>query len=248
MLSADVQQRLLAAHDSEGTYRPNHAIRNQLRDKTLVMIVGPAAIGKSFIMNRITDHGSDLCRAPVFTTRDARPDDDPGMFRTMPHNDATISAILDLIDTGHVVEYIVHPTSERIYGTTLSDFPCTFNLLPTLSNTVDHLRQLPFKQTYVIGLSTDPEAWKTWLIARYPRPSKERTRRLDEAISSLTWLLAPEHQSYIYWVENTPNQPDITARAITAIIHEGHPGNIGAINHARRMLDYTKGLVRRREE
>lgn len=221
VLSPDVAHRLIAARAREHLYTPQPSIQDRLHNKSLIMLVGPAAVGKSFVMNYIVAHAPEFRRVPVLTTREARPDDEPGMFRYQPHTDSTLHTILDQIEARELVEYVIHPTSGRLYGTTIEDFPGEYNLLATLSDIVDYFRRLPFKQTYVIGLTTDLGTWQQWFEARYPHSSDERSKRLHEALLSLTWLLASERQSYITWVKNSPDTSEKAAQTIMTLVKQG---------------------------
>jgi hypothetical protein len=234
VLSPEVQARLTAARSAERSYRPNEQICAKLHEKTLVMFVGPVAIGKSFLMNHLVKADASFSRVPVFTTRDSRPDDEPGMFRTAPHDDAHVSALLDKIDAREVVQYAVHPT-DRLYGSTINDYPNEFNLLAALSTVVDSLSQLPFKKAVVIGLSVRPDVWTNRLNNRYPQPSSERTKRLQEAVASLDWLLAkPDMQ----WVDNTASDPTKAIQSILNIVkYSQQTQDTNATTYARQMRD-----------
>lgn len=237
MLSGEIQSRLNDARERETTYQPNDIVIDEISHKSLVMLVGPVAIGKSFIMDRVAQLDPDFMRSPIFTTREARDDDELGMFRVQPHDDASVSAILDQIEKGKVVQYAVHPTTDRLYGTIPADYPAIFNMLPVLSNVVDSLRKLPFKQRYVIGLVTPATAWVAWVNERYPELSDERTKRLKEAVQSLEWLLNAKN---VIWVLNTPDRPDSTAQTIIDIVKHGKTSDTSASNDAQEILALVK--------
>jgi len=200
------------------------AVAAQLKEKNLIMFVGPASVGKSFLMNHIMEHDIDFGRVSVFTTREARPDDEPGMFRNLPHDDANVTALLGKIQRGEVVQYAVHPTSGRIYGSEITDYGRPeitdygrpFSMLATLSGIVNTLRKLPFQTTHVIGLAVDPDIWLNRFYERYPEPSDERTKRLQEAAQSLQWLLDPAHIQEINWIDNSSSNE---AEAVQAVIN-----------------------------
>lgn len=237
MLSGEVQERLNRARERETIYQPRDIVIDEISHKSLVMMVGPVAVGKSYIMNRIAQLDPDFMRSPVFTTREARPDDEPGMFRVQPHDDQSVSALLDQIEKGSVVQYAVHPTTDRLYGTLPADYPAAFNMLPVLSNVVDSLHKLPFKHTYVVGLVTTADAWKRWLNERYPTPSDERTKRLKEAEQSLDWLLNAHD---VVWALNVADKPDVTAQAIIDVVKHGKTSDTSASNDAQEILALTK--------
>lgn len=216
MLSQDTTERLSRASAHQVSYRPNQAIAKELHNKNLVMFVSPVAAGKSYLMNRIVEQDNDFSRVAVFTTREERLDDEPGMFRYHPHDGTSIGQLLDKIEAGEVVQYAIHPTSGRIYGSEITDYKTPFNMLATLSGVVDNLSHLPFATTHVIGLAVMPGVWLERLHARYPTTSDERTKRLKEAIVSLEWLLGNKNQTSITWVDNTSSD---TTPAIQSIIN-----------------------------
>lgn len=241
MLSAAVNARLILARDNQPRYQPNSLICKQLQEKSIVMCVGPVAVGKSFVMNRVVTIDNDFQRTPVFTTRDARSDDEPGMFRIQPHNDTSVSKILDQIDAGEIVQYAVHPTSGRIYGTTINDYPGKFNLLAMLSGGVSQLQQLPYASTHVIGFATQPQTWKQWLTDRYPVPSDERQKRLKEATVSLEWLL--NNPTSVRWVENSADNPNQAAGLLRSIVKYNQEDSKGAAEYARQMLKTAEEML-----
>ena len=236
MLSPDVTARLEAARQQEATYRPNAEVAAALGEKNLVMFVGPAAVGKSYLQNRIVDRDIDCGRVSVFTTREAREDDEPGMFRCIPHDDEHVVPLLDKIERGEVVQYAVHPTSGRLYGSELSDYGKQFNLLATLSGIVNNLRQLPFQTTTVIGLAVEPDIWLRRFYDR-PMSDDERQKRLGEAVVSLQWLLDPAHLQEVIWVDNTSEDDSGAVQAIINAVKYNKPGSGAALRMAHSMLE-----------
>jgi guanylate kinase len=216
MLSAEISARLNKAAIQEQQYVPNTVVAAQLQSKNFVMFVGPVAVGKSFLMNHILGQASDFGRVAVFTTRDARPDDEPGMFRYYPHDNEHIGQLLNKIEAGEAVQYAVHPTSGRIYGSEITDYEKPYSMLATLSGIVNHLRKLPFASTHIVGLAVQPDVWLERLHTRYPVASDERTKRLKEAVNALEWLLDSTNQAHITWVDNTPRD---AAPAVQSVIN-----------------------------
>lgn len=234
MLSSDIQKRLEQAKASETTYRPNEEVCKKLADKTFVMFVSPVAVGKSFLMNHIAENEPEFSRVSVFTTRKPRQDDEPGMFHYIPHDDQHLAALLGQIERGEVVQYVVHPTTGNIYGSALEDHKNIFNMLPTLSITVDLLLTLPFKKIVVIGLAAEPNIWKQRIDARYPIHNAERTKRLEEARVSLDWLLSSPH---VKWVDNTISDTSAARQTVINIVKYNQDGDKIARQHAEEMRE-----------
>lgn len=204
MLSQSVQERLDTARVLQLQYRSNAQVSSQLHDKTLVMVVAPTATGKSYLMRQVAEQDPECGRVKDFTTRPPREDDQPNAFDYYPHDDVSVSRLLDRIHNQEVVQYMVHPTTGALYGSELSGYPASYNFLETISSVVTVLRLLPFKRTVVIGVVVDLEQWKQWFMKRYPDISSDRTKRLQEAVTSLEWLTDTTHADLIHWVINDP--------------------------------------------
>lgn len=202
------------------------------------MCVGPTAIGKSFIMNRAVELEDDFQRVSVFTTRESRPDDEPGMFQPLMHDDENVWSLLDQMERGELVNFAIHPNTGRIYGTTPEDYSGKYNLLATLSGAVGQLSALPFASTHVIGLASHD--WMKWFLGRYPEDSSERQKRLREATSSLKWLLGAPN---VIWLENPQGQASETARQLINIVKYKEPGDPSARDIAEEMLKKAKEML-----
>lgn len=238
MLSPAVRQRLEAARQLQAHYRPNDEVCALLADKTLVMCVGPTAIGKSFIMNKAVELDDEFQRVSVFTTREPREDDEPGMFQPLMHDDENVWALLDQMERGELVNFAIHPNTGRIYGTTPEDYSAKYNLLATLSGAVAQLQALPFASTHLIGLGSHD--WRQWMLERYPEDSSERQKRLREAISSLEWLLKTPG---VTWLENPAGQGKQTAQQLINIVKYNEAGDTSAREIAERMLMTAKEMI-----
>lgn len=184
-------------------------IARALANKTLVMVVGPAAVGKSTLMHAVAEQDSRFGYVRSFTTRPDR-GDAQSTYRHISEEDA-----MALKASGKTVTFVRHPTTGFIYGTDASSYLTEFNVLDTLSGTVDAYRTLPFKNTITVSLTTDPDAWQAWLLKRYPVASHERTKRLNEAVLSIEWSLS-QTQNHS-WLVNPPNGLNDTSRRLIEI-------------------------------
>lgn len=236
-MPAPKQIILEAIQKAENSYKPSQEVADALAQKTLVMLIGPVAIGKSFIGTQIVKSDPEFEQTTVLTTREQRPDDLPGHFRFKSHEVEPLTKILNDIQKGDLVQYMVHTTTGNIYGTALEDYKGTYNLLPTISNVVNKLAQLPFSATYAIYLTARPEIWQMWLDSRYPTKNAERTKRIKEAITSLQWALADEQRATISWVENNIQTPERTIEDIINIVKYKDQGDPTARQYAEQMLE-----------
>lgn len=238
MVSDQTENLIQAIQVAEKTYRPSSTVAKSLRDKTLVMLIGPVAIGKSFIIEHVVARDKEFGPVPVFTTREARPDDAPGLFHIRPHTEDELAKILDEIQHGVLVQYMVHPTTHNVYGTKPEYYSARYNLLPTISTVADTIHR-PFGNGVALFIVTKPETWKAWLDIRYPTRSKERAKRIEEAIASLTWALKNEQKSHIIWIENSAQHPEKTIEDVINIVKYNKQGDQAAKQYAQQMLEFA---------
>lgn len=244
MLSKEVQKRLETAREAAGEYRPKHSVARQLGERTLIMLVGPPATGKTSVIEKMVELDPNFSQVSIFSTRDPRPDDNPDMFRLLPHDDESVTELLDHIELGRAVQYAVHPTQDRIYGTDPEDYRSEYNLLATLSGAVDQFRQLPFKSTHTIGLTAEPAIWAGWFNARYPAAAPDRQKRLEEAILSLDWQLDTKRRASIAFVKNIEGDPSAAAQEIINTVRTGEiDTGSDAMSQAYGMRVWARGAL-----
>lgn len=239
-LSPETLARLRAAQENEATYRPNLTIQQELKSRSLTMVVAPTAMGKTFVMKRVSELDSSFGRSSVLSTRDPRPDDEPGMFRLFKNDDHDVNQILDRIEDGELVQYAIHPSENTIYGTELQDHPYEYNLLATLSGSINQLQGVGFGRTIIVGLVAPPKPWLTWFNQRYPTPTPKRLSRLIEAKQSYTDLM---NRNDVHWVINTPDNADQPAQAIIDITKGTYENNADAILLTQQVLQLIEVML-----
>ena len=209
----------------------------QLRSKQLIMIVGPSAVGKSTLMNQIVSGNKLYSRVRSFTTRPPRPNDEPGHYFYLSSDELTA-----MRGEAKVISEVTFPTTGQTYGTIAASYSSKYSLLDTLSNSVETYRALPFEKTYTISLTTEAHTWLNWLKERYPEPSEERDKRLEEALLSIEWSRAQENNHI--WLINQPNNLDDTANQLTSYIETGQiPNQSHALDQAAKMHQMAKNLL-----
>jgi guanylate kinase len=211
-------------------------MKPELLSKELVMIVGPTAIGKSTLMNHVMEMDRDFGRVSGFTSRPARENDEPGMYRYVTADEASVIA-----NSAETIQYVLHPTTGIMYGTQVQDYPAKYNLLDTLSDVVEELRDLPFRRTTTISLTTDAESWERWLHDRYPVPSLERKKRLQEAINSIEWSL--RQTSNHHWIINRPDKIDDVANQLILAVKTSSNEPTDVPPEARRLREIARTLL-----
>ena len=206
----------------------------RLHNKTLVMIVGPTAIGKSTIMKEVVRIDSNFSYARTFTTRERR----PGEMSSYRHiSDAQARQIRD---SGQAFTFLEHPTTGLIYGTDCESFSNRYTLLDTLSYSVEQYRALPFMRTVTISITASPEDWRSWLLERFPEPSTERDKRLLEAKQSIEWSLS--QTSDHHWVVNHEGSLPAIAKQIIAIA-KGDEKTTDIPSSAQSLMDVIADLL-----
>lgn len=235
-LSPSVQARLSTARMLQLAYKPNQAIADQLRQKNVLMMVSPSSCGKSYIMEQVIERDPTCHHVIDMTTRPPRPDDIPGHFVYLPHDNSHVSDYLNRIENKELVQYAVHPTTGYLYGSDIDGYPGQYNLLETLSSMVTFMRTLPFQRSIVIGVVVRPEQWQQWFDARFPVGHEERVKRLDEAIMCLSWLTDTTHGDLVKWIENGPGHDP--AASVKSIIN-GESGISNGFEIALGMLEWA---------
>jgi guanylate kinase len=209
-------------------YSPSEAVCRELGRKVMVPIVGPTAVGKSTLMEQICElEPASFHRVQSFTTRDQRLGEPDDAYRFLKHTQATLDTLQTKVENGELVQIARHSKTGYLYGSELLDYPATYNVLDTLSTEVDTLRQLPFGYSTAIALTTDPESWTEWFMARYRHDPdvNDAEKRLDEAYQSLQWS---RDDRDIMWAMNYPHDKQQGAKEIIAMAQGGTGSNRGA--------------------
>lgn len=196
----------------ERNYRPNETVLTQLAAKQLVLLVSPAAVGKSTLMNRIVELDDRFARISGLTSRPARAEDEPGMYRYIPHTPPELKRLLEKAEAGELVQYAIHPTTSFVYATELQDYPKQFNCKDVLGHAIAGFRALPTAGSHTFGIVCDPAEWQQRLDNRYPNPADpELKKRLAEAAINLSWSL---QDTETIWIENSNGRLDTAAATI----------------------------------
>jgi len=180
---------------------------DSLVSKALIMIVGPTAVGKSALMNEVCKLDPAFKRVKSFTTRQPRSNDEYNQYFYITEEQLNAH-----LEAGEVLTDVVYPTTGNHYGTVVQSYDGEYNLLDTLAGSVETYRLLPFHGTMTFSLTVDAQAWTEWFKSRYPEPSEERTKRLQEAKLSVDWSLKQTDDHY--WLTNQPDNLIMTAQKL----------------------------------
>lgn len=221
---------------NQGDYLPNERVLDHIAGRRLVLFVGPSAIGKSTLINEITNQDEEFAHVSGFTTREPRIDDEPNLYRYVSK-----AQVRDLIANRELVQYAIHPATDDIYGTELHDYPALFNMKDSLSGAVRSFRKLPFQRAWTISITAPPEAWRAWFVARYPSPSDDAENRIHEARQSIEWSLAQNDQHH--WLITYPDDVAKTARTLIDIVKNPNEQTSLVPDEPRRLLDFLDGKI-----
>jgi hypothetical protein len=202
-------QRFEAVAQSDGSYTPSAATTVLICDRYLVELIGPAAGGKSTIMGLAQEKDPEFSYVSGFTTRGPESRDVPGRYRYY-NTDEEINTLIDQIDNGEVLQYVTHPTTGQLYGSFPADYHSTYNMLDTLFNTTSELDKLKFKGILKIAIVSRGNVWGDLFLARYPQASPERTKRINEAILCLKWVIN-DAPADMLWLENSWGSAELAA-------------------------------------
>ncbi len=221
----------------QSAYVPGDHISQALSGKTIALLVGPAAIGKSTIMNKAVELDPRLHRVPSFTTRPQRINDEPGMYHYIA-SDEQFDKLKHAINGKNVVQYGVSPVKDVVYGTYADDYLREYNLKDVWYSGVAEFEKLNFQSSIVIGLVADPADWAVWFQKRFASDDPEALSRLAEAKLCLPWLI--ERQD-VKWLQNKRDDLEETALKLIDICLGGQ-GQVDGPQMAQGMLDEVAKL------
>jgi len=241
MLSDQTIQTLNRLHEIENDYKPNPDIVAELGTKTIVMVVGATCQGKNLIMDTAVKLDERFHIAHTRTSRPPRTGDEPGRYTYFENSDEGLRPVFEAIENHAMVQYAVNPYSPLIYGSMPTDYPTEYNLADIISSAVDNFRHLGFKRTIAISVVSEPASWLQRFEERFPVGDAQRGARKDEAIESLTWSLAQDHDHY--WVHNVDGQPELAAEQLIAIAEGTGSGQPETRALAEACLEAARTIV-----
>lgn len=204
-----------------------------LSEKTLVMLISPSAMGKSTIVHETLARDTRFRRVRSFTTRPPRPNDEPNQF--FYFSDEQLESMRN---AGNIISEVTFPTTGQTYGTIAESYAGDYCVLETLANSVEQYRGLDFARSVAISITADAKTWRQRFLDRYPEPTEDALKRLNEARLSVQWSLS-QSTDHAWLLNNTP--ADTVARKLIEIVVDGTPGDDGA-QAARGCLDIIDTL------
>jgi hypothetical protein len=144
-------------------------------------------------------------------------DDDPSRTQYFELDDADLQLQFDRIRKRKLVQYIVHPTLNMLYGSEIWDYPKLYNLKDVIPEAVARLDRAGFARTVNFGIVTPPETWVPRLNKRYPQGHEQHLPRLEEGSNNLKWILS-QPKNGIHLISND-GEPEYAAQRLIDILH-----------------------------
>ena len=179
-------RRLLAAQPS---YKPTRAVLDRAQQTTVLCFVGASSMGKTTLMEVLARSTNDYGITKNFTSRAPRSEDTAERYTYFVHSDAGLRPIFDRIKSHELLQYNIHPYSLHVYGSEIEGYPHHYNMGDIFCSSIEGFRHLGFKQLYVFSVISEANVWLRRFNKRFPPSHPQRTARLQEAVSSLTWSL-----------------------------------------------------------
>jgi guanylate kinase len=213
-------------------------VRAELATKTLIPLVGPSSVGKTAVMRTLEQMDPDFHRSSGFTTREPREGEDPTTYRFLGNEPETRNEIIRKFQNGEVIQFVIHPTTGHLYGTSLADYRGKYNMLDMLSSEVDSFRSIGFKDIRIIMLVVKPEDWQKRFDSNH-FPPEEAIKRIQEGITSLSWGIEQHHS--VRWLINKEDELAETVDHLRAIINnEFHEADDNAKQTGLELLEHLK--------
>lgn len=173
-----------------------------LESKTLIPLLGPFAVGKTTIMKSVVDQDPSFTRVRSFTTREKRHNEDENTYVFLDHNEENLRRIIAQIGTRALVQFMVHPTTKNIYGSTIDSYgPQEYALLDIVPKALPALENLPFREIKLVEVVVPPEEWSKRMEQRLRHSDPgDIQNRLQEGVHNLEWAF--ERDDQIAWLNN----------------------------------------------
>lgn len=163
-------------------YKPDPETIRQLKDITLIALVGPSAVGKTTIIEYLTKEDPKIHRVLVDTSREPRTSETQGVdydFRKK-------SDMIADMQKGRYAQ-ILYSFNGELYGTRPTAYGNSgFAVMSIRASVVPVFRSLPFKKVKIICIiPPDYETWQQRMQAHDFRPNQmgERLREAKESLS-----------------------------------------------------------------
>lgn len=214
-------------------------VQHYLSQRYVIPIVGPSAVGKTSLMQKVIDIDNQFAIASGFTTRPRRSDEDSASYRFLPNTTEQKQNIVKQLSQGELLQFAIHPNTGYLYGTKYTDYSNTYNMLDVLSSEVSHFQTIGFLGCKIIMVVSEPIVWQDRFTSRqFTRD--EAYKRINEGVASLSWGI--DNQDTIHWVNNTHNLITSANDIICISKNQKYNKDAPAINVAQRLLTHLSSM------
>lgn len=180
-----------------------------LSDKTIINLVGPSAVGKTTIIKEIDEHYSNFSKVVSYTTREPRKGEPLDTYRFINAHQADINELKE-----NSIQFDQFPGTNVIYGTQAQDYRNRYNLLDTLSSSVDSFRDLGIAACKQFIIIAKPNEWQARIDQRKFN-TQQLASRYDEALKSLSWSV--NEGEAVKWIDNKEDSIGRIANLIVSL-------------------------------
>ncbi|HET8671434.1 MAG TPA: hypothetical protein VFM05_12645 [Candidatus Saccharimonadales bacterium] len=166
-------------------YQPNQTVLANLPEVTLLIVVGPTAVGKTTLVNTAVARCPALHPVLTTTSRPARAGEENDIdfhFRSREEIEARKAR-------GEYVQVAVHPSGEY-YATAPEDYSVQgVAIMAVMADAMPVFKALPFKNIRTIFVL--PASWEQWQqqLKDHQFTPEQREKRLAEARRSLRYAI-----------------------------------------------------------
>ena len=225
------------------SYEASDAIKQALRHKEMVPLIGPFAVGKTTLMRATERFDRTFGRVRSFTTRPRRSGEDHDTYDFLPHSIATLNRIYTQAVGGKLVQFIVHPTTGNVYGSTLASYGAIYSMLDAIPSALPGLESLPFRRITKVAVAVPANVWEGRIAERLQSgDASDIRKRLAEGVANITWSLDQGHN--LAWVVNDARDINNVARDLIHVVKNGckRVALVHARNVASELLTRMKAL------
>lgn len=222
-------------------YETSDTVKHVLQQKELVPLIGPFAVGKTALMRAAENLDRKFGRVRSFTTRPRRAGEEDDAYDFLPHSDATLQRIHAQATQRELVQFIVHPTTGNVYGSTVDSYRTTYSMLDTMPSSLPGLLSLPFREIKKVVVAVPPDVWEQRMAERLrDGDASDIRKRLAEGVANITWSL--DQGNDLAWIINGARDIKATARDLIRTVKDGRKPDKSARATAAQLLARLRTL------
>ena len=153
-----------------------------LVSREVLVIVGPSAVGKTSVMDHLSNLRPELGFPQNFTTRAHRPGEPLDLYEHLADEE------LGRIPSDEIAQSVVHPDG-NVYGSRKAAYTAPISVVDAMTSSIDGFYAAGFESVRVVGLIASAGAWMERVGKRIAdMPQSRAEARLLEGITCFEWL------------------------------------------------------------